>query len=178
MAPEPREKKFDEPRRNRRIRVPEVRLIGENGEQLGIFITNMALKRAEELGLDLVEISPHAKPPVCKIMDWGKFKYEEKKKKHEAKKKQVVVKVKEIKFRPATDDHDFQTKLKHIREFLEDGCKVRVTVQFRGREMEHREFGTARMNEVIESIKDLGEVDQSAKMEGRQMFMMLSPKKK
>jgi translation initiation factor IF-3 len=165
-------------RTNRRIRVPEVRLVGEDGEQLGVFITREAQKRAEESGLDLVEISPTARPPVCKIMDYGKYKYEQSKRKHEAKKKQTVVLTKEIKMRPATDEHDFQTKLRHVKRFLEDGNKVKITIRFRGREMAHKDIGHARMKKVLEEVKELGEAESFPKMEGRQMFMMLGPVKK
>jgi len=165
-------------RTNRRIRVPEVRLVDQDGEQLGVFITREALKRAEEAGFDLVEISPTARPPVCKIMDYGKYKYDQSKRKHEAKKKQVVVLTKEIKMRPATDEHDFQTKLRHVKRFLEEGNKVKITIRFRGREMAHKDLGHARMKKVIEEVKDLGEAESFPKMEGRQMFMMLGPVKK
>jgi len=165
-------------RTNRRIRVPEVRLVDEDGEQLGVFITREALRRAEEAGLDLVEISPTARPPVCKIMDYGKYKYDQSKRKHEAKKKQVVVLTKEIKMRPATDEHDFQTKLRHVKRFLEDGNKVKITIRFRGREMAHKDIGQERMKKVLEEVKDLGEAESFPKMEGRQMFMMLGPVKK
>ncbi len=165
-------------RTNRRIRVPEVRLIDEDGSQLGVFATQMALKRAEESGLDLVEISPTARPPVCRIMDYGKFKYEQSKRKHEAKKKQVVVQIKEIKMRPATDEHDFQTKLRHVKRFLEDGNKVKITIRFRGREMAHVDIGQQRMKRVMEEVREVGEVEFFPKMEGRQMFMMLGPLKK
>ncbi len=165
-------------RTNRRIRVPEVRLIDENGEQVGVFITREALRRAEEAGLDLVEISPMARPPVCKIMDYGKYKYEQSKRKQEQKKKQAVVLIKEIKMRPATDEHDFQTKLRHVRRFLEDGNKVKITIRFRGREMAHKDIGHERMKRVIEEVGELGEVENFPKMEGRQMFMMLGPAKK
>lgn len=165
-------------RTNKRIRVPEVRLIGEDGEQLGVFITREALRRAEEAGLDLVEISPMARPPVCKIMDYGKYKYDQSKKKQEQKKKQSVVLIKEIKMRPATDEHDFQTKLRHVKRFLEDGNKVKISIRFRGREMAHKDLGHERMKRVIEEVRDLGEVENFPKMEGRQMFMMLGPVKK
>jgi len=165
-------------RTNRRIRVPEVRLIDENNEQVGVFITREAQKRAEEAGLDLVEISPTSKPPVCKIMDYGKYKYDQSKRKHEAKKKQQVVHIKEIKMRPATDEHDFQTKLRHVKRFLEDGDKVKITIRFRGREMAHKDLGHERMKKVIEEVRELGEAEGFPKMEGRQMFMMLGPVKK
>jgi translation initiation factor IF-3 len=165
-------------RTNRRIRVPEVRLIDEEGNQLGVLATFEALRKAEDVGLDLVEISPMARPPVCKIMDYGKYKYEQSKKKHEQKKKQVVVQIKEIKMRPATDEHDFQTKLRHIKRFLEEGDKVKITLRFRGREMAHMDIGQERMKRVIEEVRSLGEVESFPKMEGRQMFMMLGPAKK
>lgn len=162
----------------RRIRVPEVRLIDADGGQLGVFATYEALRKAEDAGLDLVEISPMAKPPVCKIMDYGKYKYEQQKKKHEQKRHQIVVKIKEIKMRPATDEHDFQTKLKHIKRFLEDGDKVKITIRFRGREMAHVEIGQNMMKRVIEELRGLGEVESFPKMEARQLFMMLGPAKK
>ncbi|OGQ21780.1 MAG: translation initiation factor IF-3 [Deltaproteobacteria bacterium RIFCSPLOWO2_02_FULL_44_10] len=168
----------DELRRNHRIRVPEVRLIGSQGEQLGIFITPEAIRRAEEEGLDLVEISPTAKPPVCKIMDYGKYKYEQSKKKHEAKKHQIVVKTKEIKLRVGTDEHDYQTKLKHVRKFFEIGDKVKITLRFRGREMSHKELGEQRMKRIIEDVKDVAEVAQATHLEGKQMQMLLAPLKK
>ncbi|MBI4126030.1 MAG: translation initiation factor IF-3 [Deltaproteobacteria bacterium] len=168
----------DELRVNRRIRVPEVRLIGHDGTQFGVLATFEALRRAEEVGLDLVEIAPTARPPVCKVMDYGKYKYEQSKKKHEAKRHQVVVKIKEIKMRPATDEHDFQIKLKQILKFLEHGDKVRVTLRFRGREMAHNEIGQARMKRVMTDVAGKGEVEQMPKMEGKQLFMMLAPAKK
>lgn len=145
---------------------------------MGIFITSEALKRAEEQGLDLVEISPMAKPPVCKIMDYGKYKYEQAKKRHEAKKHQIVVKTKEIKLRPATDEHDLQTKLRHIRRFLEEGDKVKVTLRFRGREMAHLEVGRERMKRIVTEVTGLGEVEQFPKLEGRLMSMIVGPVKK
>jgi len=170
--------KKDDLRINRRIRVPEVRLIDAEGNQVGVFITTEALKRAEEAGLDLVEMSPMARPPVCKIMDYGKYKYEQSKKRHEQKKKQVVVVTKEIKMRPSTDDHDFQTKLRHIKKFLGEGNKVKVTIRFRGREMAHIDLGQARMKRLVEEIREIGEVESFPKMDGRQMFMMVGPLKK
>lgn len=173
---ERRERK-DELRINRRIRVPEVRLIGEDGAQLGVFATYEAIRRAEDAGLDLVELSPGARPPVCKIMDYGKYKYEQSKKKHEQKKKQVVVHIKEIKMRPATDEHDFQTKLRHVKRFLEHGDKVKISIRFRGREMTHIDIGQDRMKRVIEEVREVGEVESFPKMEGKQMFMMIAPLK-
>lgn len=145
---------------------------------MGIFITSEALKRAEEQGLDLVEISPMAKPPVCKIMDYGKYKYEQAKKRHEAKKHQIVIRTKEIKLRPATDEHDLQTKLKHIRRFLEEGDKVKVTLRFRGREMAHLDVGRERMKRIVTEVAGLGEVEQFPKLEGRLMSMIVGPVKK
>lgn len=168
----------DELRVGRRIRVPEVRLIGEDGEQMGVFATYEALRRADEAGLDLVEISPSARPPVCKIMDYGKYKYEQQKKKHEQKKHQIVVKTKEIKMRAATDEHDFQTKLRHIKRFLEEGDKVKISIRFRGREMAHIDLGQERMKRVIEEVRGVGEVESFPKVEMRQLFMMLGPAKK
>jgi len=176
---EPREgARRNDLRINRRIRVPEVRLIGSAGEQLGIFITVEALRRAEQEGLDLVEISPTARPPVCKIMDYGKYKYEQAKKRHEAKKHQIVIRTKEIKMRPATDEHDVQTKLKHIKRFLDEGDKVKVTLRFRGREMAHIDLGRARMTRIVQEVADVGEVEQYPKLDGRMMSMMIIPKKK
>lgn len=163
---------------NRRIRVPEVRLIASDGRQLGVFITSEALRIAEQEGLDLVEISPSARPPVCKIMDYGKYKYELAKKRHEAKKHQVVIRTKEIKLRPATDEHDLQTKLKHIKRFLEEGNKVKVTLRFRGREMAHRDLGQERLKQIVQEVSEIGEVEQMPKLEGRMMSMIIAPAKK
>lgn len=175
---EAREGKRGDLRINRRIRVPEVRLIDHDGSQLGVFITSEALRRAEDVGLDLVEISPTARPPVCKIMDYGKYKYDLAKKRHEAKKHQIVIRTKEIKMRPATDEHDLQTKLRHIKRFLEEGDKVKVTLRFRGREMSHIDLGRERMKRIIQEVVDLGEVEQFPKLEGRMMGMLVVPKKK
>lgn len=161
-------------RTNRRIRAREVRVIGAEGEQLGILPIEAALSRASEAGLDLVEVSPMAKPPVCKIMDYGKFKYEAKKKANEAKKKQVVVKLKEIKLRPRTDEHDYGVKLRQAREFLEEGHKVKVTIMFRGREIAHREIGQKQLQEMVGDLKDVAMVEQSPRMEGKAMFMLLA----
>lgn len=153
-------------------------MIGSDGAQLGLFITSEAVKRAEAEGLDLVEIAPTAKPPVCKIMDYGKHKYEESKKKQQAKKQQAVVHLKEIKMRPSTDEHDFQVKLKHVKRFLEDGDRVKITIRFRGREMAHKDLGQKRMERVMEDVKELAEVFQTPRMEGRMMHMLLQPVKK
>ena len=152
-----------------------MRCIGPAGEQLGILTIEQALRMAQENGFDLVEVSPLAKPPVCKIMDYGKFKYTEKKKQSEAKKTQVVVVVKEVKFRPRTEEHDFETKIRKIREFLEESNKARVTVMFRGRELSHRELGTKVLERIVNELKEVAVIEASARMEGRQMFMILAP---
>jgi translation initiation factor IF-3 len=152
-----------------------VRVIGANGEQLGVLPIDQALRTAQEEGLDLVEVSPLAKPPVCKIMDYGKFKYTEKKKQSEAKKKQVVVQLKEVKLRPRTEEHDYDVKIRKIREFLEEANKARVTVMFRGREMSHRELGTKVLDRVMADLKETAVIESAPRMEGRQMFMILAP---
>lgn len=139
--------------------------------------TRDAIQKAREMGLDLVEISPQAKPPVCKIIDYGKFLYEQKKRQHEAKKKQVNVQVKEIKFRPATDDHDYQYRMEHARDWLGDGDKVRAAIAFRGREMTHRELGAKILKKLTEDLADIAEVEVAPKMEGYQMFTIFHPKK-
>ena len=155
-----------------------MRVIGANGEQLGILAIEQALRLAQDEGFDLVEVSPLAKPPVCKIMDYGKFKYTEKKKQNEAKKKQVVVQLKEVKLRPRTEEHDYATKIKKVREFLEESNKARITVMFRGREMSHRELGQKVLQEIIEDLKDVAVIEAAPRMEGRQMFMILAPNPK
>ena len=162
-------------RTNRRIRARELRVIGPEGEQLGVLTLDVALAKAVEFGLDLVEVSPMAKPPVCKIMDYGKFKYEAKKKANEAKKKQTIVKLKEVKFRPKTEEHDYNFKVKAIREFLGEGNKARVTVMFRGREITHREIGQAILNRISTELKEVAVVEQTARLEGRLLFMILAP---
>jgi len=152
--------------------------VGPDGEQLGILPIDQALARAQELGMDLVEVSPMAKPPVCKIMDYGKFKYTEKKKQNEAKKKQVVVQLKEVKLRPRTEEHDYNVKIGKIREFLHEANKARVTVMFRGREITHRELGQKVLQRVIEDVKEVAVIESAPRMEGRQMFMILAPNPK
>jgi translation initiation factor IF-3 len=149
-------------------------VIGAQGEQLGILPIEVALSRAGEDGLDLVEVSPMSKPPVCKIMDYGKFKYETKKKASEAKKKQVVVHLKEVKFRPKTEEHDYDFKVKNIRRFLEEGDKARVTIMFRGREITHKDIGQKILEKVTQDLKDIAIVETTPRMEGRQMFMILT----
>lgn len=160
---------------NHRIRVPEIRVILEE-EQLGIMPTHEALRLAEEKGLDLVEISPRAFPPVCRIMDYGKYKYEEAKKKQQAKKRASTVETKEIKFRPKTEEHDMDFKVKHVRRFLEEGNKVRLAVVFRGREITHPQTGLAVLNRVVERCADIASVEANNSMEGRRMIMVISPK--
>ena len=165
-------------RLNDEITVPEIRLQGLEGEQLGIVNIRAALQLAEEAGVDLVEIAPTAKPPVCRIMDYGKFKYQEAKRAHEAKLKQKQVQVKEIKLRPGTDENDYQIKLRNMTRFLEEGDKVKVTLRFRGREMAHQEFGMRQLERIKADLEAVGQVEQMPKMEGRQMIMVIAPAKK
>ncbi len=155
-----------------------MRLISSTGEQLGIVSTRQAMSMAEEEDIDLVEISPNAAPPVCKLMDFGKFKYEQSKKRDEAKKKQKQVQIKEIKFRPGTDDGDYNIKMRNIQRFLAEGDKVKITLRFRGREMAHQQLGAQLLKRVQEDLVEVGAVEQFPKMEGRQMVMMVAPKKK
>jgi translation initiation factor IF-3 len=155
-----------------------VRLVAENGDQLGIKTTVEALRLAEEQNVDLVEIAPLAVPPVCKLMDYGKFRYREQKKEHEAKRKQKQIQVKEIKFRPGTDEGDYKIKLGKLTQFLEEGDKAKVTLRFRGREMAHREFGERLLDRVRKDLDVIGVVEQFPRLEGRQMVMVLAPKKK
>ncbi len=162
-------------RRNEQIFAREIRVIGPDSEQLGILDRNAAISLAKEHGLDLVEVAATADPPVCRIMDYGKFKYETQKKKQEAKKRQVVVQIKEIKIRPKTDEHDFETKIRHIRRFLEDGDRVKVTVFFRGREIVHKDRGITMLDRVVLETKDIGKIEQEAKVEGRTLQMLLMP---
>jgi translation initiation factor IF-3 len=163
---------------NREIGALDVRVIGVNGEALGVMRTLEALRLAEEADVDLVEIAPTAQPPVVRLMDYGKFKYQEQKKAHEAKLKQKIIEVKEIKFRPATDDHDYETKIRKLREFLEEGDKAKVTLRFRGREMAHQELGMKLLERVRADLEEQALVEQMPRLEGRQMVMMLGPKKK
>jgi translation initiation factor IF-3 len=167
-----------EHRINRRINVPQVRLIGADGQQVGIVPTPDALRRAEEAGLDLVEISPTAVPPVCRIMNYGKFQYEESKRRHAAKKKQKQIQIKEVKFRPGTDIGDYQIKLRNLIRFLEEGNKAKITLRFRGREMAHQELGIEMLKRLEGDLKDIGVVEQHPKLEGRQMVMVVSPSKR
>ena len=163
------------PRVNDRIRAPEIRLIGAEGENLGVQQPRRAMELAEQAGLDLVEISPNANPPVCKIMDFGKFKYEQQKRESEARKKQKIIEVKEVKFRPGTDIHDYDVKMRNVLKFLEKGDKVKITLRFRGREMAHQNLGRELLERVADDVKELGKVENMPKMEGRQMIMMIGP---
>jgi len=164
------------PRINDRIRAPEIRLIGADGENVGVVTPARAMQMAEEAGLDLVEISPTAVPPVCKIMDFGKFKYETQKREAEARKKQKIIEIKEIKFRPGTDIHDYQVKMRSVMKFLEEGDKVKVTLRFRGREMAHQELGLELLNRVAADVGEAGKIESMPRLEGRQMVMMVAPK--
>ncbi|MBN8735560.1 MAG: translation initiation factor IF-3 [Xanthomonadales bacterium] len=165
-------------RRNHEIRVPRVRVIGADGEQVGILERDEALAMAEDAGLDLVEIQPTAEPPVCRIMDFGKFKFEQQKKAHAARKKSKQIEIKELKFRPTTDVGDYNIKLRNMLRFLEEGDKVKVNIRFRGREMSHQELGIELARRIQNDIAEQAVVDQFPRMEGRQMTMMISPKKK
>nr|WP_081686694.1 translation initiation factor IF-3 [Chitinilyticum litopenaei] len=167
-----------EPRINGEITAREIRLQGEEGEQLGVVSLREALEKAEELEVDLVEIAPNAQPPVCRLMDYGKFKYQKSKKEHAAKLKQKQIQVKEVKLRPGTDENDYQVKLRNLVRFLEDGDKAKVTLRFRGREMAHQEIGLAQLKRIEADLGELAVVEQFPKLEGRQMIMMLAPKKK
>ncbi len=164
------------PRINEEINLPRVRLVDQKGNMVGVVTRNEALTMAIDAGLDLVEVSPNADPPVCKILDYGKFKYEEQKKKNEARKKQKVIEVKEIKLRPGIDDHDYQTKMRSMVKFFEEGDKVKVTLRFRGREMAHPELGMEVLNRVRDDLEEIAKIEQTPRMEGRQMTMVLSPR--
>lgn len=161
---------------NEEIRAREVRVVGTEGEQLGIMTVRDALRQAQEQNLDLVEVAPTAKPPVCRIMDYGKFKFEQSKREREARKKQKIVNVKEVKLRPNIDDHDFEVKSRNALRFLEDGDKVKVTIMFRGRQITHPEIGRTLCLRMAEVCKELGNMERDPKVEGRNMIMILSPK--
>ena len=152
-------------------------MIGATGGQVGVVNLGEALKQADDAELDLVEIVPNAEPPVCRIMDFGKFLFEQNKKKHAARKKQKQIQVKEVKFRPGTDDGDYQVKLRNISRFLENGDKVKVTLRFRGREMAHQELGSKMLDRIEADMREIAEVEQNAKMEGRQMIVILAPRR-
>lgn len=162
---------------NEQIRIPQLRVVDEEGEQLGVLDRNEALDIARERGLDLVEVAPNARPPVCRIMDYGKFKYEESKKAKRAKAKQHQQRVKTVKFRPKTEEHDYDFKKKHIIEFLDEGAKVKVVVMFRGREMAHVELGERIVQRLLEDLKEVALLDDDPKLEGRNLTLMVSPRK-
>ncbi len=164
------------PRLNERIRAREIRVIDADGGQLGVMTPELALRIAQEKGFDLVEISPDAIPPVCKILDYGKFKYEQKKKANDAKKRQVVVALKEVKFRVKIEDHDFEFKVRNLRHFLEDGNKGKITIMFRGREITHPELGRQILERVKVKIADLAVIEMEPRLEGRNMIMLVAPK--
>lgn len=165
-------------RLNDKIRVRDVRLIDSEGQQLGIVLIEEALRLAREAGLDLVEIAPNEKPPVCRIMDYGKFQFEQRKKQHAAKKKQKQIQIKEIKMRPTTEEADYQVKLRSLLRFLEEGDKVKVTIRFRGREVMHNDLGFELLKRIEKDIADLGIVEQHPRLEGRQMGMLIASNKK
>jgi translation initiation factor IF-3 len=164
------------PRVNDEIAVPRVRLVDARGNMVGVVPRNEALELAVQAGLDLVEVAPGADPPVCKILDYGKFKYEEQKKKNEARKKQKVIEVKEIKMRPGIDDHDYEVKMRAMVRFLEEGDKVKVTMRFRGRELAHQDLGMNVLTRVRDDLDHLAKVESFPRMEGKQMTMVISPK--
>ena len=163
------------PRTNNRINSPEVQVISSDGDNLGIIKTNDAISRAKEEGLDLIEIAPNANPPVCKIMDMGKFKYDQQKKASKAKKNQKKIELKEIKLRPVTETHDYNFKLKNAQKFLSKGDKVKFTIKFKGRELQHSNLGHDLMNKIQEDIKLVGKVEMNPKFDGKQMIMVIQP---
>lgn len=165
----------DGPRINREIKAKEVRLINYNGENLGVVSLLEALKIAQDVGLDLIEISPQVTPPVCKVLDYGKYKYEQQKKKNEAKKNQKVVSIKELKLRPMIDTHDYEVKVKQAKKFLSQGDKVKFTMRYKGREMSANDMGKEILNKLLEDLDGICKVDAAPKMEGKQMFMIVSP---
>ena len=166
----------EDPRINDAIRSPKVRCIDPDGNQLGVLDTHDAVDKAAAFGLDLVEVQPNAEPPVCKILDYGKFKYEAQKRANEARKKQKTIEVKEIKFRPNIDEHDYQVKMRNVNKFLSGGDKVKVTLRFRGREMAHQEIGANVLSRVRDETDEIAKVEAMPKMEGRQMVMVLAPR--
>ncbi|WP_022684404.1 translation initiation factor IF-3 [Sphingobium bisphenolivorans] len=172
MAPPPK----SGPRYNEFITVPKVRVIDDEGENLGVMFTQEAVERAYELGLDLVEVSPTADPPVCKFLDIGKYKYEAQKKANIARKTQKTQELKEIKMRPNIDDHDYDTKMKKVHDFIGDGDKVKITLRFRGRELSHQQLGMQLLQRVAENVGEIAKVEAYPRMEGRQMLMVLAPK--
>jgi len=166
----------DGPRVNEQISIPEVRVVDADGEMVGVISTQEGIEMAAEVGLDLVEVSPNADPPVCKILDYGKYKYEAQKKANEARKKQKVILIKEIKMRPGIDEHDYQVKMRNVRRFIDDGDKVKMTIRFRGREMAHQNLGMDVLHRVRDEMLELAKVEQFPRSEGRMMTMVLTPK--
>ncbi|WP_159349480.1 translation initiation factor IF-3 [Roseomonas harenae] len=166
----------DGPRVNEEIRAAQVRLIDQDGEMLGVMSARDALARAYDVGMDLLEISPNAEPPVCKITDFGKFKYEQQKKANEARKRQKVVEIKEIKVRPNIDDHDYEVKMRQMKSFIEEGDKVKVTLRFRGREMAHQDLGVKVLERIRNEMAEAVKVESMPRLENRQMIMVLAPK--
>lgn len=158
--------------------MPELRLVGIDNEPIGIVSLREAMRMAEDAEVDLVEIAPQARPPVAKLMDYGKFKYQEQKRQHEARAKQKVIQVKEVKFRPGTDEGDYQVKMRNLRRFLEEGDKAKITLRFRGREMAHQEFGIRLLERVRNDVEDIAQVEQMPRLEGRQMIMVISPRRR
>lgn len=161
---------------NWEIKAPEVRVIDPDGKQVGVLPVKEAIKIAEERGLDLVEVAPNSQPPVCRIMNYGKYKYQQSKRTQEARKHQTVIRIKEVKVRPRTEEHDFQFKLRHVKRFLDEGNKVKISILFRGREIAHPEFGKELLNRFVEGVKDVTVIEQSPRLEGRNMVMILAPK--
>lgn len=161
---------------NWEIKAPEVRVIDPDGKQVGVLPVKEAIKIAEERGLDLVEVAPNSQPPVCRIMNYGKYKYQQSKRTQEARKHQTVIHIKEVKVRPRTEEHDFLFKLRHVKRFLDEGNKVKISILFRGREIAHPEFGKELLNRFIEGVKDVIVIEQSPRLEGRNMVMILAPK--
>jgi translation initiation factor IF-3 len=172
----PRGPTNDGPRVNEQIRVPKIRLIDESGEMIGVFTPREGIERGRLLGLDLVEISPGADPPVCKLLDYGKYKYEAQKKKAAAKKTQKIIEIKEVKLRPGIGEHDYQVKLRSIQRFIGEGDRVKITMRFRGREITHQELGMKVLDRVCLDVEDIAKVEQNPRLEGRQILMLLSPK--
>jgi len=164
-------------RTNEMIRAREVRLIGPNGDQVGILSSGEAQKYADQLELDLVEVAPEARPPVCKVMDYGKYRYEQEQKGKEARKRQTTISIKEIKLRPKIDDNDFNTKRNHVERFLKKGDKVKVTIMFRGRELVHPHLGEVLLRRMAEDLEEIGEIESEPNLDGRNMIMMLTPRK-
>ena len=166
----------DGPRVNEEIRSAQVRLIDQEGEMLGVMSARDAVLRAYAVGLDLLEISPNADPPVCKILDYGKYKYELQKKRNEAKKKQKVIEIKELKMRPGIEEHDYQTKMRSMFRFLDEGDKVKITIRFRGREMAHQDLGVRVLDRIQQDVGDIAKIEQTPRTEGRMMTMVIAPK--